>query len=36
LLDSYKVAIPIGEVAFNEDDAYKIAKKLKGGCVVKS
>ena len=36
LLNSYKVSIPIGEVAFNEDEAYKIAKKLKGGCVIKS
>ena len=36
MLNSYKVSIPIGEVAFNEDEAYKIAKKLKGGCVIKS
>jgi succinyl-CoA synthetase beta subunit len=36
LLDSFKVPIPLGEVAFNNDEAYKIAKKLKGGCVVKS
>jgi succinyl-CoA synthetase beta subunit len=29
LLNSFKVAIPIGEVAFNEVEACKIAKNLR-------
>lgn len=36
LLSSYRVNIPIGEVAFTPDEAYKIASGLPGGCVVKS
>lgn len=36
LLSSYKVEIPIGEVAFTPEEAHKIASKLPGGCVVKS
>lgn len=36
LLDSFKVSIPLGEVAFNPTEAYNIASKLPGGCVVKS
>jgi succinyl-CoA synthetase beta subunit len=36
LLDSYRVAIPLGEVAFTADEAHKIASKFDNGCVVKS
>lgn len=36
LLDSYRVAIPIGEVAFTPDEAQAIATKFDGGCVIKS
>jgi acyl-CoA synthetase (NDP forming) len=36
LLSKYRVPVPIGKVAFDEDEAYKIAKKFKGGCVIKS
>jgi len=36
LLSSYRVAIPLGEVAFSPDEAHKIASGLPGGCVVKS
>lgn len=36
LLDSFKVSIPLGEVAFTPKEAFDIASKLPGGCVVKS
>jgi succinyl-CoA synthetase beta subunit len=36
LLNSYKVAIPIGDVAFSIKEAKKIASKFENGCVVKS
>jgi len=36
LLNSYRVNIPLGEVAFTADEAHKIASGLPGGCVVKS
>lgn len=36
LLNAYKVAIPIGEVVHEAEDAYNVAKKFEGGCVVKS
>ena len=36
LLDKYKVAIPIGQTAQNAEDAFKIAKTMPNGCVVKS
>ena len=36
LLDSFKVAIPLGEVAFTPEEAHKIASKFDNGCVVKS
>lgn len=36
LLDKFKVAIPLGKVAFTADEAYKIASELPNGCVVKS
>lgn len=36
LLNSYKVPIPVGNVAFSADEAQKIASGIPGGCVVKS
>lgn len=36
LLDSYRVAIPLGEVAFTPEEAHTIASGFTGGCVVKS
>ena len=36
LLASYKVAIPLGEVAFSTKQVEDIALKMQGGCVVKS
>merc|ERR1712166_1185870 len=36
LLSSYRVNIPLGEVAFTADEAHKIASGLPGGCVVES
>ena len=36
LLNSFKVPIPVGSVAFSPDDAHKIASDIDGGCVVKS
>lgn len=36
LLDSYKVSIPIGEVAYSPEEAHSIAGKFPDGCVVKS
>lgn len=36
LLSSYKVNIPIGDVAFSVDEVKKIASGHEGGCVVKS
>jgi len=36
LLSSFRVAIPLGEVAFTPDEAHKIASGLPGGCVIKS
>lgn len=33
---SYRVAIPLGEVAFTPEEAHKIASGMKNGCVVKS
>jgi len=36
LLDSYKVAIPIGNVAFSVDEAHSVAQKFTNGCVIKS
>lgn len=36
LLSSYKVNIPIGDVAFSVDEVRKIASQHEGGCVVKS
>ena len=36
LLDKFKVSIPLGQVAFKEDQAYKIAQTFEDGCVVKS
>ena len=36
LLNQFRVPIPIGEVAFTCDEAFKIASKFSNGCVVKS
>ena len=36
LLDSYRVAIPLGEVASSVEEVGHLAKKFEGGCVVKS
>ena len=36
LLSSYKVNIPIGDVAFSVDEVRKIAAGHENGCVVKS
>ena len=36
LLSSYKVNIPIGDVAFTVDEVRKIAAGHPNGCVVKS
>ena len=36
LLNSYQVPIPVGQVAFNPDEAERIASGISGGCVVKS
>ena len=36
LLDKWNVAIPIGQTATTAEQAYDIAKKMEGGCVVKS
>ena len=36
LLRKFNVQIPLGNVAFTEAEAYEEAKKLPGGCVVKS
>lgn len=36
LLHKFNVQIPLGNVAFTEAEAYEEAKKLPGGCVVKS
>lgn len=36
LLDSYRVAIPLGEVAWSPEEAEQIATKFEGGCVIKS
>ena len=36
LLDSYRVPIPLGEVAFTPDEAETIAQKFDNGCVLKS
>ena len=36
LLESYKVKVPIGEVAATPEEAFEAAKKLPQGCVVKS
>jgi succinyl-CoA synthetase beta subunit len=36
LLDSYKVAIPLGQVATTVEEAHTIAKGFANGCVVKS
>jgi len=36
LLSSYKVNIPIGDVAFSVDEVKKIASTHDNGCVVKS
>ena len=36
LLASFRAPIPLGEVAFDHEHAHTIAKKLPGGCVVKS
>ena len=35
-MSSYKVNIPLGEVAFSTDEVHKIASTMSGGCVVKS
>ena len=36
LLDSFRVKIPLGEVAFSAEECEKIAATMPGGCVVKS
>lgn len=36
LLHKYKVAIPLGDVAFTPEETFKIASKFDNGCVVKS
>lgn len=36
LLDSYRVSIPIGDVAFTPEEAKKIAQGFDNGCVIKS
>ena len=36
LLHKFNVPIPLGNVAFTPDEAHAVAKKLPGGCVVKS
>ena len=36
LLDSFRVAIPLGDVAKSPEEAFKIASKFDNGCVVKS
>ena len=36
LLHSFKVPIPIGNVAFSADEARDVASKIKGGMVVKA
>ena len=36
LLNSFKVPIPVGSVAFSADEAHQIASGISGGCVVKS
>ena len=36
LLDSFRVKIPLGEVAFSAEECEKIASTMPGGCVVKS
>lgn len=36
LLNSFNVPIPLGDVARTPEEAFKIAEKLPGGCVVKS
>jgi succinyl-CoA synthetase beta subunit len=36
LLESYKVAIPIGKVATTPEEAFKVAGEFPNGCVVKS
>lgn len=36
LLHQFKVAIPLGDVAFTDEEAYKLANKFSNGCVVKS
>ena len=36
LLDSYRVSIPHGEVAWTPEEAEKIASKFENGCVIKS
>ena len=36
LLHKFNVQIPLGNVAFTPEEAYQEAKKLPGGCVVKS
>lgn len=35
-MDSYRVSIPLGDVAFNPEEAENIAKKFENGCVIKS
>lgn len=35
-MNSFRVSIPIGQVAFSPEEAHKIASGLPGGCVVKS
>jgi succinyl-CoA synthetase beta subunit len=36
LLDTFRVKIPLGEVAFTAEETEKIASTMPGGCVVKS
>lgn len=36
LLDSYRVPIPLGHVAFTPEEAEKIAQGFDNGCVLKS
>ena len=36
LLNQYKVAIPLGDVARTPKDVYNIASKLHQGCIIKS